>query len=55
MGGPKSKYFIEFRRLFYQAYNASRKHQHRILILTKLMYSSYGNSMPCFSKGNEAI
>jgi phosphatidylinositol 4-kinase B len=55
LDGLKSKSFQNFRKLFYQAFNACRKHQHRILILTKLMYSSYGKTMPCFAKGDEAI
>ena len=55
MGGLNSKYFSQFRKLFYRGYNACRKHQHPILILTKLMYSSYGKTMPCFQKGDEAI
>ena len=52
LGGLESKTFAEFRRLFYKGYNACNKHQHRILILCKLMYSSYGTTMPCFVKGN---
>ena len=55
LGGLKSKYFQEFRKLFYLGYQACRKHQHRILILAKLMYSSHGSTMPCFEKGNQAI
>lgn len=32
-----------------------RKHQNKILMLVKMMYSSSGMSMPCFEKGEEAI
>ncbi len=32
-----------------------RKHQHRIMILSKLMYSSYGKTMSCFQAGEAAI
>ena len=55
LDGLDSKTFQDFRFLFYKAFNACRKHQHRIIILTKLMYSSYGRTMPCFIKGNESI
>lgn len=55
LGGLDSKHFTEFRKQFYLGFQALRKHQHRILILTKLMYSSYGSTMPCFTRGNEAI
>ena len=55
LGGVDSTNFNKFRRYFYQAFNACRKHQHRILIVAKLMYTSYGKTMPCFSKGDEAI
>jgi phosphatidylinositol 4-kinase B len=54
LGGLDSKSFQDFRLLFYKAFSACRKHQHRIIILTKLMYSSFGTTMPCFSKGAES-
>jgi hypothetical protein len=54
-GGFDSKKFKEFKRLFYQNFNALCKHQDRILILVNLMYSSHGAIMPCFEKGEQAI
>lgn len=32
-----------------------RKHQNKILMLVKMMYSSSGTTMPCFEKGEEGI
>jgi phosphatidylinositol 4-kinase len=48
LGGSNSKYFNEFRKLFSQGYIAARKHQDKIVTLVKLMYSSHGQTMPCF-------
>jgi phosphatidylinositol 4-kinase len=36
-------------------FKAVRKHQNKILMLAKMMYSSSGMTMPCFEKGEEAI
>lgn len=55
LGGLDSKHFQEFRKLFYQGFNAARKHQDRIMILVNLMYSSEGAGMPCFGRGEEGI
>ena len=32
-----------------------RKHQNKVLMLVKLMYSTSGMTMPCFSKGEATI
>lgn len=39
----------------FRGFQAARKHQDKILILVKMMYSSSGATMPCFEKGELAI
>jgi phosphatidylinositol kinase/protein kinase (PI-3 family) len=45
LGGVNSLLFMEFRSLF----------EDEIITLVKMMYSSHGESMPCFQKGSIAI
>lgn len=49
--GVDSDLFSEFRRLFYRGFLAARKHQDKILILVKMLYSGHGSTLPCFLKG----
>lgn len=65
LGGPRSKLFQKFRSLFYKfdiakllhynkyyrGFMAARKHKEQILILVKMMYSSYSQNFPCFKGG----
>jgi len=37
---------------FFRGFMAARKHSEQIIILVKMMYSSQGNSLPCFRAGN---
>lgn len=55
LGGVESKLFEKFRKLFYQGFMAARKHQDKILILVKMLYSGHGSSLPCFEGGDDAI
>ena len=55
LGGPNSMEFLEFRRLFTQGFRAVLKHKESFLTLVRLMYSSHGESMGCFIKGEAAI
>lgn len=55
MDGPNSYYFKKFREYLFLGFKAARKHQSKILILVKMMYSSSGMTMPCFEKGESAI
>jgi len=55
LGGYRSSYFQEFRKLFFKGFMAARKHQEEILILVKMMYSSQGANLPCFKAGLRAI
>lgn len=41
--------------LLFRGFKAARKHQNKILILVKMMYTSGGMTMPCFEKGEQAI
>jgi hypothetical protein len=41
--------------VLFRGFQAARKHQDKILILVKMMYSSSGATMPCFEKGESAI
>lgn len=34
--------------LIYRGFKAAKKHQNKILILVKMMYTSGGMTMPCF-------
>ena len=42
LGGLNSETFHTFRRVFFKGFAAARKHQDRILILVKMLYSSHG-------------
>lgn len=51
LGGKNSALFSKFRKLFYRGFKAVRKHKEKILLLVKMMYSSHGNTLPCFKGG----
>lgn len=38
-----------------RGFKAIRKHQNKVLMLVKMMYTSSGMSMPCFAKGEQTI
>ena len=48
LDGVESIYFQKFRKYLFQGFKAAKKHQNKILILVKMMYSSSGLTMPCF-------
>jgi len=48
LGGVESELFKTFRRLFFKGFQAARKHQDKILILAKMLYSGHGFTLPCF-------
>lgn len=39
----------------FRGFKAIRKHQNKIIMLVKMMYTSGGMSMPCFEKGEATI
>lgn len=51
LGGENGDYFKIFRKLFYRGFKAAIKHKEKILLLVKMMYSSHGNTLPCFESG----
>ncbi|KRX08529.1 Protein kinase-like domain [Pseudocohnilembus persalinus] len=51
LGGVDSKFFEQFRILFYKGFMALRKHQDKILILVKMLYTGHGSTLPCFEYG----
>jgi phosphatidylinositol kinase/protein kinase (PI-3 family) len=55
IGGVNSLQFLEFRSLFEKGFRACLKYKDEIITLVKLMYSSHGESMPCFEKGERAV
>ncbi|EDK31559.2 phosphatidylinositol 3-kinase (macronuclear) [Tetrahymena thermophila SB210] len=55
LGGIESDMFQTFRRLFFQGFQAACKHQDKILILVKMLYSGHGLTLPCFEKGEQCI
>lgn len=55
LGGHNSSLFAEFRRLFEKGFRAAMKHKEELLLLVKMMYSSHGESMPCFKTGTVCI
>jgi hypothetical protein len=40
-----------FKKKYKRGFVAARKHQDKILILVKMLYSGHGTTMPCFEKG----
>ncbi|EGR27463.1 phosphatidylinositol 4-kinase, putative [Ichthyophthirius multifiliis] len=54
-GGVESKLFQKFRKLFFKGFQAACKHQDKILILVKMLYSGHGTTLPCFQKGELCI
>ena len=66
LGGEDSAFFKTFRKLFYKlifyvdfdfyhlvrGFKAAIKHKEKILVLVKMMYSSHGNTLPCFESGS---
>lgn len=55
LGGVESELFQTFRRLFFRGFQAACKHQDKILILVKMLYSGHGPTLPCFEKGEQCI
>ncbi|EGR32366.1 phosphatidylinositol 4-kinase, putative [Ichthyophthirius multifiliis] len=68
LGGVNSDMFKLYRKLFFKlkfnyiifyfqkrGFMAAKKNQDRILILAKMFYCGYGQSLPCFEKGEQAI
>ena len=55
LGGVNSLQFMEFRSLFEKGFRACLKYKDEIITLVKMMYSSHGESMPCFQKGSVGI
>ncbi|EGR29036.1 phosphatidylinositol 4-kinase, putative [Ichthyophthirius multifiliis] len=55
LGGLNSDFFSKFRKLFFKGFQAACKHQEKILILVKMMYSGHGLTLPCFIKGEKCI
>lgn len=55
LGGQNSLLFMEFRSLFEKGFRAAMKHREELIMLVKMMYSSHGESMPCFKKGINCI
>lgn len=51
LGGVDSELFSKFRRRFFKGFLAAKRHQDKILILAKMLYSGCGSTLPCFEKG----
>jgi len=48
----KAKISVKPHFFKYRGFKAVRKHRENILLLVKMMYSSYGESLPCFKAGS---
>ena len=55
LGGVKSKYFEEFKKLLRKGFTAINKHRDKIIILVEMMWCGHGKNLDCFEKGQEAI
>ncbi|KRX07569.1 Protein kinase-like domain [Pseudocohnilembus persalinus] len=55
LGGTKSYSFQRFRRKFHKGFMAAKRHQDKIMILAKMMFSGHGSTLPCFEAGEQAI
>ena len=52
IGSTNSEMFFEFRRLFYKGFRAVIRNRDIILSLVRMMYSSQGDHMACFKRGD---
>ena len=55
MGGYKSKYYDEFKKLMRKGFQAINKHRHKISILVEMMWCGHGKNLDCFEGGQDAI
>jgi phosphatidylinositol 4-kinase len=55
MGGYKSKYFDDFKKLMKKGFQAINKHRHKISILVEMMWCGHGKNLDCFEGGQDAI
>merc|ERR1712224_392251 len=55
LNGQRSMSFRYFRKLLFKGFKAIRKHKDKILILVKMMYSTQGQTLPCFKQGIKGI
>ena len=55
MGGYKSKYYEDFKKLMKKGFQAVNKHRHKISILVEMMWCGHGKNLDCFEGGQNAI
>jgi phosphatidylinositol 4-kinase len=63
LGGVSSPAFEQFRKLFVRSqlinyargFQACQKHQEKILILAKMMFTGHGTTLPCFKRGFQSL